>query len=277
MCRRGVVSGFVLASIVLAGLQGCTAVSRGMGKITANKYADARSGTVWVVPPPQLEPPALDNKTVYISYRNISDADVDLSQLMRDAASNQGWQLVPDPQEAKYRLRASTRFFGEVDPESGGQNVARAMGAITGAAVGVGTYALVSDMTDNWAAGAVAGGAAGGLAGLGVANASKPREWALIVDFVLEEYNQEPVEFTLLSDNSTAGTSSAGLGNARMGDSGSNTTSNSRTAEITQTSNYYPHGVRLSAWANQMNMKEGEAMPLIRGRVERVVQQMLPQ
>ncbi|MEL7482979.1 MAG: hypothetical protein AAFN41_01370, partial [Planctomycetota bacterium] len=46
---------------------GCTAVSRGMGKITANKYADARSGTVWVVPPPQLEPPAPDDKSVYIS------------------------------------------------------------------------------------------------------------------------------------------------------------------------------------------------------------------
>ncbi len=277
MRSRGVLLGVTVAGVLLAGLQGCTAVSRGIGKVTSNKYADARSGTVWVVPPPQLEPPAPDNKTVYISYRNISDADVDLTELLRSAATEQGWQLMSNPQEAKYRLRASTRFFGEVDPESGGQGIARAMGAISGAAVGVGTYALVRNQTDSWAAGAAAGGAAGGLVGVGISNASTPREWALIIDFVLEEYNEEPVEFTLLSDNDTNATSTAGVGNSRMGDGGANSTGNSRTAEITQTSQYFPHGVRLSSWANQMNMKETEAMPLIRGRVEKVVKQMLPQ
>jgi hypothetical protein len=35
--------------------------------------------------------------------------------------------------------------------------------------------------------------------------------------------------------------------------------------------------VRLSAWANQMNMKQEEAMPLIRERTQKVVTQMLPQ
>ncbi|MEN8718768.1 MAG: hypothetical protein ABF296_00740, partial [Oceanococcaceae bacterium] len=53
---------------------GCATVSRGLGKVTSNKYAEPRSGTVWVVPPPQLEPPRPDQRTVYISYRNISDA-----------------------------------------------------------------------------------------------------------------------------------------------------------------------------------------------------------
>ena len=40
--------------------------------------------------------------------------------------------------------------------------------------------------------------------------------------------------------------------------------------------NYFPHGIRLSAWANQMNMSEGEALPLIEERVRNVVSQMLP-
>jgi hypothetical protein len=265
------------ALIALTTAQGCTAVSRGIGKITANKYAEPRDGTIWIVPPPQLEPPAPENKTVYISYRNISDGDVDLTDLLRTAAQEQGWQLVSNPQEAKYRLRASTRFFGEVDPESGGQGAARAMGWIAGAAVGVGTYGLVESATDSWAAGAAAGTAAGGLAGVGIANASKPREWALIVDFVLEEYSPTPVEFALLSDNDTNAATTAGVGNSRMGDGGATNQSNSRVAEMKQTSNYFPHGVRLSAWANQMNMKEEEAMPRIRARAEKVVKQMLPQ
>ncbi|MEQ8317476.1 MAG: complement resistance protein TraT [Phycisphaerales bacterium] len=273
----------LLAAATIAGLlaisatSGCTASARLLGKATANKYANPQSGTVWVVPPPQLEPPAPEDKTVYVSYQNISDADVDLTQLLRDAASAQGWQLVANPQEATYRLRARTRFFGEVEPESGGASAARAMGWISGAAVGVGTYALVESATDSWAAGAASGAAAGGLVGLGISNASKVREWALITDFVLEEYSPNPIEFELLADSDSSGTTTAGVGSGRAADGGATSQRTGSTATMTRTSNYFPHGVRLSAWANQMNMRENEAMPLIRNRVENVVKQMLPQ
>ncbi|MFI4894238.1 MAG: complement resistance protein TraT [Phycisphaerales bacterium JB060] len=264
--------------LAIAATSGCTAAARGLGKVTANKYASAQSGTVWVVPPPDhLEPPAPEDKNVYISYRNISDADIDLTQLLRDAARAQGWQLVANPQEATYRLRATTRFFGEVQPESGGADAARAMGWISGAAVGVGTYALVESATDSWAAGAASGAAAGGLVGLGMTNASKVREWALITDFVLEEYSPEPIEFEMLAERDSSGTTTAGVGSGRAADGGATSQTSGSTATTKRTSNYFPHGVRLSAWANQMNMKEGEAMPLITERVERVVAQMLPQ
>ena len=258
-------------------MTGCTAAARGLGKITANKYANANSGSVWIVPPPQLEPPAPEDKTVYISHSNISDADVDLSDLLREAAIAQGWQVVTSSQDATYRLRARTRFFGEVEPESGGESAARAMGWITGAAVGVGTYGLVESATDSWAAGAATGTAAGGLVGLGMMNASKVREWAMITDFVLEEFSDTPVEFELLSSRDAAGTTTAGVGSSRSADGGATSQRNETTGAMKRSSNYFPHGVRLSAWANQMNMSEEEAMPLINERVERVVKQMLPQ
>ena len=38
-----------LGAAVMIGSSGCTTVSRGLGKITANKYAKPRSGTVWTV------------------------------------------------------------------------------------------------------------------------------------------------------------------------------------------------------------------------------------
>lgn len=263
---------------VVAAASGCTTVSRGLGKITANKYAEARSGTVWTVPPPQLEPPAPEDRTAYISFSNISDAsDINLTPALRQAATNQGWTVVNDPTQATYRLRARLRFFGEVEPESGGRDIANKMGWISGAATGLATGALVADATDNWAYGAAAGAGAGGLAGIGMANASTPREWAAIIDFVLEEYSESPVEFEKFTDSSSAGNTGGGAGNDRMSDSGSSRSGNSSSASITTTSNYFPHGIRLSAWANQMNMKEDEALPLIEERIGKVVTQMLPQ
>lgn len=266
-----------LGAVVTLGT-GCTSVSRGLGSITANKYAKPRSGTVWTVAPPQLEPPAPDKKTVYISFRNISDAsEINLTDDLRQAATDQGWTIVSDPTNATYRLRASLRFFGEVEPESGGKDIANKMGWIAGAATGVGTYALVENATDSWAAGAAAGAGAGGLVGLGIANASKPREWAAIIDFVLEEYSESPVEFEKFTDSSSNANSGGGAGNSRMSDAGATRTGNSSNATITTTSNYFPHGIRLSSWANQMNMSEEEALPLIEDRITKVVTQMLPQ
>jgi len=266
----------VLALLVVD-LTGCTSVARGLGKVTANKYAEPRSGTVWVVPPPQLEPPRAEDKEVYISFRNISDADIDLTDELRAAAKEQGWTIANDPQDANFRLRASLRFFGEVEPESGGGKVAGQMGAISGAAVGIGTGVAVGRGTGSTAAGIATGVGAGGLAAVGISNASRPREWALIMDFVLEEHHQEPIEFTMATGSSSGRGDAAGVGNARMASGGGTQSGNVQRATATKTSHYYPHGLRLSAWANQMNMTEEEAMPHIRQRTRKVVAQMLPQ
>lgn len=264
----------LFAAVVMA--SGCTTVSRQLGSVTANKYADARSGTVWVVPPPQLEPPAASDRTVYISYRNISDSDIQLLSLLKDSAREQGWDLVNDPSQARYRLRASTRYFGEVEPESGGASAARTMGVISGAAVGIGTGYAVSEMTNSGVAGVVGGVAAGGLAGLGISNASKPREWALIIDVVLEELQSKPVEFSMATDSGSGTSDRAGASSSRMVSGGGTSKGNTSAATAKRTSNYFPHGIRLSVWANQMNMSEEEALPEIEKRTKRVVTQMLP-
>lgn len=269
---------FIAALLVafLGATTGCTSVSRGLGKVTANKFAEPRSGTTWVVSPPQLDPPRAADKTVYISFRNLSDADVNLLNELRAGASSLGWTIVNDPESAKFRLRGDLRFFGEVEPESGGVGAAAGMGLIAGAATGVGAYALTDTFAGNNASAAV-GGVAGSLVAMGIANASRPREWAMIIDFVLEEYSAKPVKFTVATDAGSSRFDASGAGNARMVTGGGETRSNSSAAASTRTSHYFPHGVRLSAWANQMNMTEEEATPMIRQRVERVVAMMLPQ
>lgn len=273
-------SGKTLTAFLLVALLGvtaaCTDVSRGLGKLTANKYAQPRSGTTWVIAPPQLDPPRAADKTVYISFRNLSDADVNLLSELRAGASALGWVLVNDPESAKFRLRGDLRFFGEVEPESGGLGAAAGMGIIAGAATGIGTYAVADTIMGNRASGVIGAGA-GSLMALGVANASRPREWAMIIDFVLEEYNSTPVEFTVATDSSSGRADASGTGNSRMASGGGETRTNSSFATSTRKSNYFPHGIRLSAWANQMNMAEEEAVPQILPRVERVMAQILPQ
>lgn len=268
--------GILLVAIMVTVVTGCTSVSRGMGSLTDNKYAEPRSGTVWVVPPPQLEPPGSDERTVYISYRNISDADIDLRDLIVDTARNQGWTIVRDPQQAHYRLRSSVRYFGEVEPESGGAGVGQALGGIAGAAVGIGVGVGVANATDSGLAGVAAGLGIGGLVGAGLTNSSRPREWALIMDVVLEEQVAEPVTFEMNTGKNSGTADVAGASNSRMVSAGGTTQSNSSNATGTKTSDYFPHGIRLSVWANQMNMKEDEAIPHIVERTERVVTQMLP-
>jgi hypothetical protein len=266
---------FTLA-IVVSFLAGCTQVSRKLGDLTDNKYAKPRSGTVWVVPPPDLEPPSSANKTVYVSYRNISDADIEILDLLKTSAQDQGWRIVSDPNKAKYRLRATTRFFGEVEPDSGGAFVGRSLGLITGAAVGIGTGAAIASSSGSNFAGAAAGGLVGGLVAAGMVNGSGPREWALIIDVVLEEYSSKPVEFEMSTDSSSGRSDSSGTGNSRTASGGGTNSGNSRNASMTKKSNYFPHGIRLSVWSNQMNMQEEEAMPEIMSRTKRVVTRMLP-
>lgn len=265
-----------LVAILCIFLMACTEVSRKVGGLTANKYSEPRSGTVWVVPPPQLEPPRQSDRTVYISYRNISDSNIDLLSIMRKAAQDNGWQLTNNPDAAKYRLRVSTRFFGEVEPETGGAGVGRSLGGIAGAAAGVGTAVAVANLSDSRTTGVVAGGIGGALMATGMANASSPREWALVVDVILEERMDQPVEFQVTTESGSGTSDSAGTGNSRMASGGGTSQSNSSGATVSKTSNYFPHGVRLSVWANQMNMQEDEAMPHIEQRAERVVTQMLP-
>lgn len=267
----------LLITMIGMTVTGCTQMSRGLGQLTSNKYAEPRSGSLWAVPPPQLEPVAQAKKKVYVSFRNISDADIDLTKILKQSATDQGWVLVQDPAKATYRLRASLRFWGEVVPETGGAAKASSMGLITGAAIGLGTAGALSSAGAGGLGSAAGGVAAGGLFALGMSNATRAREWALICDFVLEEYTKKSVSFEMARSNSSATAAGAGTSSSRMSASGGTRGGNTTSGSITKKSNYFPHGIRLSVWANQMNMEEQEALPHVSKRLEKVVKQMLPQ
>ena len=275
---------FIIA-LSLAVISSCTSVSRGLGNLTDNKFSKPRSGSKWIIPPPQLEPAYGDAKTVYISFRNVSDfTDINLKTQMISNAIAQGWKVVDNPTKAKFRLRAVLRYFGEVEPESGGLGYAQSLGSVAGAAVGATTVAVGLENSDSLTD-VVASFGAGALIGTGLNNAAGVREWALIMDVLLEEYSEKEVEFAISSNNSRTNVNESNTGsrkgvfgteygsNVNAGSAASNT---SKSASITKKSNYFPHGMRLSIWANQMNMREYEAIPEITGKLEKVITQILP-
>jgi hypothetical protein len=256
-----------------------------------SKDADVRSGTVWNVPIPNIPPPAPDKRTAYVSVRNISDADdIDIRDDVRFAVMSAGYTIVNDPTLANFRLRATIRYFGENEAADEGRQLANSMGLIggaaTGLAAGVGSGYLARSVGANrnitTGVGVGVGAAVGSMAGIAMANRMKVREWNLIVDLVLEERLEKPVKFTVASDSSSASSMSTGYGTSRSGvdsqsASGRATDSTRTTASMERSSEYFPHGMRLTVWARQIGLKEYEAIPTLQRRLRNVLGRVMPE
>lgn len=270
---------------LLLAVNGC----RSVGSVAGSRDAEARSGTVWNVPAPELPPLRPDQRTAFVSVRNISDADIDIRREIRAAVQDAGFRLVDDPEEAHIRLRATIRYFGENENADEGRSLANSLGSVGGAAIGVGTGAAVTGvmrrtMNANrqygYGTGVAAGTLAGTLAVHGISNRMRVREYNLIVDMLLEERTEEPITFTVARDSAVASTAGTGVRTGRGGvesqrTGGGATDTTSTTGSMERTANYFPHGMRLTAWARQIGMTEAEATPLLQRRVENVLANVL--
>jgi len=279
----------LLALIFASSLLLSGAACRSVGGVAGSRDAAARSGTVWNVPAPELPPLRPEQKTAYVTVRNISDADINVRQEIRAAVRDAGFRLVEDPEEAHIRLRATVRYFGENENADEGRGLANSLGAVGGAAIGVGTGAAVTGvmrrtMNANrqygYGTGIAAGAVVGTLAVQGISNRMRAREWNLIVDLLLEERTEEPITFTVARDSAVGSTAGTGVATGRGGvesqlTGGGATDTTTTAGAMERTSNYFPHGMRLTVWARQIGMREDEAMPLMQRRLENVLANVL--
>ncbi len=287
--RQAVGAGAVamMACSLVAVSSGC----RAMGGLMGSKDAQVRSGTVWNVPAPEIPPPAPEKRTAYVSVRNISDADtIELRDEVREAIQAAGYTLVADPTQANFRLRATIRYFGENEAADEGRALANRLGSVggaaTGVAAGVGTAHLARAAGANRSlttgVGIGAGLATASLASTAMSNRMKVREWNLIVDLVLEEKLDKPIKFTVASDRSVTSRAHTGAHTGRAGVDGQTTggSAHDRTrtsAAMERESDYFPHGVRLTAWARQIGMREHEALPVLKTRIRNVLPRIMPE
>ncbi len=277
----------LLAGFVAVASSGC----RSVGGLLGSKDAEARSGTVWNVPAPDIPPPAPAKRTAYVSVRNMSDAEqIDIRADVQAAVRESGYTLVDDPTKAQYRLRATIRYFGENEAADEGRGMANRMGVIggaaTGVAAGVGGAHLArsagANRTVTTGVGIGGGALVGSMAGMAIANRMKAREWNLIVDLLLEERLDKPITFTVASDRGVRSDAHSSAYTGRSGVEGQVTGGGARdrtttTGQMERTSDFFPHGMRLTAWARQIGMKENEAVPILQNRLRNVLPRVMPE
>ena len=75
------------------------------------------------------QPPSESKKTVYLTIRNISDAEGFDQGPLQQGIQNEGYRIVSDPEKANYRLKVSVRYFGENEAADGGHAQANLLGA----------------------------------------------------------------------------------------------------------------------------------------------------
>jgi hypothetical protein len=221
----------------------------------------------------------------------MSDADsIDIRDDVREAVRDAGYTLVDDPTKANFRLRATIRYYGENEAADEGRGLARGMGAVggaaTGIAAGVGASHLMHSAGSNsglsTGIGIGAGIGAGSVAAIAISNRMKAREWNLIVDLILEERLDKPITFSVASDRGVDSNASTGVYTGRAGVEGQHTGGGARDSTSTvgyteRTSDFFPHGMRLTAWARQIGMKSEEALPLLRNRIRNVLPKAMPE
>ncbi|MCY4042792.1 MAG: complement resistance protein TraT [Candidatus Dadabacteria bacterium] len=173
-----------------------------------------------------LNPPEVDNPSVYVRIRNTSGKDIDLQGVVIQKLRSLGYKLTRNASSATYVLQANLLFADEVsaaelakiDETKYGFSLTRtAAGLLVGAGLGAGAGALLGegDITGETIVGGVVGGAVGAI---GQALSQRERDkrlaakqwikyFSLVVDIQLKERASGEVKI----EGSSAMSSSQGL------------------------------------------------------------------
>ncbi len=153
-----------------------------------------------------LDPPEVDNPSIYVRVRNTSGRDIDLQAAVAQKLRSLGYKITRNASTATYVLQANLLFADEVsvaelakiDETKYGFSIGRtAAGLLVGAGLGAGAGALLGDgdVTGEAIVGGVVGGAVGAI-GDALSQRSRnqrmaAKQWiryfSLVVDIQLRE------------------------------------------------------------------------------------------
>ncbi|MGI9558056.1 MAG: complement resistance protein TraT [Thermodesulfobacteriota bacterium] len=215
-----------------------------------------------------LNPPEVDNPTVYVRVRNTSGKKINLQKAVAEKLRNLGYKLTRNAKKATYVLQANVLFADEVsaaelakiDETKYGFSLSKtARGILVGGALGAGAGALLGDgdITGEAVAGGLVGGAIGGI-GEALNQRERARrlaakQWikyfSLVVDIQLRERAQGRVNIK----GSTGSSSSQDLGHSSdLGDnkgSSKSIFSRKETQSYSETSEWKSYQTRVTGKA----------------------------
>lgn len=130
-----------------------------------------------------LDPVSSAQKTVYVSVKNTSDEEIDISPQLKTALSSHGYKVINNPNSAHYLLQANVLKVGKMSVAASQSALGGGYGsAIAGAVAGTATGSLTASST-----GMIAGGLAGGVIGLAADSLVKDVNYTMITDVQISE------------------------------------------------------------------------------------------
>ncbi|HDV5786104.1 TPA: complement resistance protein TraT [Legionella pneumophila] len=165
----------LLASAVVV-LTGCAATQTAL-EHGSLQVSTKQSETIF------LDPVSSAQKTVYVSVKNTSDEEIDISPQLKTALSSHGYKVINNPNSAHYLLQANVLKVGKMSVAASQSALGGGYGsAIAGAVAGTAAGSLTASST-----GMIAGGLAGGVIGLAADSLVKDVNYTMITDVQISE------------------------------------------------------------------------------------------
>lgn len=189
-----------------------------------------------------LDPVSGNQKSVFISVKNTSDQEIDISRRLSNAFKSKGYVVSKNPSDAHYLLQANIRQVGKMSVAASQNALGGGYGsALAGGASGVALGALTQNSTAM-----IAGGVAGGLVGLAADALVKDVNYSMVTDIQISERVGKGVK---VSEEHRADLSQ-GTG--------------SHTHQIsTRNSSYERYQTRIVSNANKVNLSFQDARPAL--------------
>jgi outer membrane lipoprotein SlyB len=130
-----------------------------------------------------LDPVSDGQKTVYISVKNTSDEELNITPQLKTTLSTHGYKVVNNPNSAHYLLQANVLKVGKMRVAASQSALGGGYGsAIAGAVAGTAVGSFTQSST-----GMIAGGLAGGVIGLAADSLVKDVNYTMITDIQISE------------------------------------------------------------------------------------------
>lgn len=130
-----------------------------------------------------LDPVSNAQKTVYVSVKNTSDEEVNITPQLKTALNSHGYKVVNNPNSAHYLLQANVLKIGKMSVAASQSALGGGYGsAIAGAVAGTAIGSFTQSST-----GMIAGGLAGGVIGIAADSLVKDVNYTMITDVQISE------------------------------------------------------------------------------------------
>lgn len=267
---RSLATGAIAVALLLGGMTGC----RTTGQMVGDEHAEPQSSFQWVTRPDVRMPEP--TAKFFVRYIDGVGSGIDLLQHIRDAVVQRGYALTNSPSEADYQFIATLRHFDKArefrGPGQLGYDSLVLLGPLTGGAIG---YAI-GDSTDERIVGTAVGISAGVLAETAFRNFSKVNEWDLVIDIELGERIEGGFTEHNQSENANASAATTAIGANSTAYTGSNTSSNQKSAAFDRRATHLRNQSRLLVAAYQMTMSREEARAEIMRRLPEAIRSAIP-